>query len=42
MKVLRMVVWYSRIAVEKEELKERGSNLRRGIKRFAFLCEQEK
>jgi len=37
-----MVVWSNRIAVEKEELKKKGSDLRRGIKRFAFLCEQEK
>lgn len=43
MKVLKMVVWSSIIVVEKEEeLKERGSDLRRGTKRSTFVCEQEK
>jgi hypothetical protein len=43
MKVLKVVVWSSIIIVEKEEeLREKGFDLRKGIKRFTFVCEQEK
>jgi len=42
-KVLKMVVWFNKIIVKKEEeLRERGFDLRKGTKRFAFVCEQEK
>jgi hypothetical protein len=37
-----MVVWSSRIEIEKEELRERGFHLKRRTKKFAFVCEQKK